>query len=139
MFAGGAARTTAVATDDAEAAPPPFVAVTTARTVEPTSAGVRPYVAAVAPAIATQPAPEPSQRCHWNEYVTVRELRHEPDDAVSVSPSTGEPETTGGFVLTGGAGTTAAVGPDAREAVPAEFDAVTTASSVESMSPVATA
>src|SRR5204863_4407840 len=41
------------------------------------------------------------QRCHWNEYVTVDELVHWPVVVVSVWPSCGVPETTGGAVFCG--------------------------------------
>ena len=49
----------------AAVAPAAFVAVTTTRTVAPTSAAVSAYVALVAPAMSVQVAPVASQRRHW--------------------------------------------------------------------------
>ena len=45
--------------------PPGLVAVSCTRSVRETSAATGTYVCPVAPAIAPQPPPEPSQRCHW--------------------------------------------------------------------------
>ena len=56
--------TTAVAVLAAELLPAVFVAVSFTRTVEPTSAPTNRYEEPVAPAISTQFAPPPSQRCH---------------------------------------------------------------------------
>ena len=60
----GAEATTAVGGDGALADPAEFDAVTTATSVEPTSADPAPYDDEVAPAIAAQFAPVESQRFH---------------------------------------------------------------------------
>jgi hypothetical protein len=59
------ARTTAVAADAAVAEPARFVAVTTTRSVWPTSVARKPYVLPLAPTASVQAAPVWSQRCHW--------------------------------------------------------------------------
>ena len=59
-----------------------------------------------------------------------------PSPAVSVSPSTRSPETTGRTVLAGGSIATTAVGADATAATPAVFEAVTSARIVASRSSV---
>jgi hypothetical protein len=66
VFAGatGAAVTTPVAAEEADDEPALFDAVTTTRTVEPTSADVNVYVAVAAGTMSTQPAPAESQRRH---------------------------------------------------------------------------
>jgi hypothetical protein len=56
--------TTAVAAESAVAEPELLVAVTRARIVDPTSAAMSVYEAAVAPAMLTQLAPPVSQRRH---------------------------------------------------------------------------
>jgi hypothetical protein len=65
VFVGGAAPITPVAADVVVAEPAAFVAVTCARTVAPTSADTRTYVALVAPAMSAHDAPPESQRRHW--------------------------------------------------------------------------
>src|SRR5438034_10378841 len=60
--------TTAVWADVADVEPAEFVAVTTTRIVEPTSAETSAYVVAVAPPMSAQLAPPESQRRHWYEY-----------------------------------------------------------------------
>ena len=56
---------TAVALEVAVDEPTEFVAVTATRRVLPTSAPVSVYAGSVAPGIAAQAPPAPSQRCHW--------------------------------------------------------------------------
>ena len=63
VFDGNVAMS-AVAADVALAVPAALVAVTRTRSVPPTSAACRTYVAAVAPAMSTQFEPAASQRCH---------------------------------------------------------------------------
>jgi hypothetical protein len=58
------ATTTAVCADVADADPPPFDAVTTARNVDPTSPDTTPYDDDVAPPISTHPPPDASHRRH---------------------------------------------------------------------------
>ena len=60
----GCATTTAVAADVADDDPDPFDAVTTTRTVDPTSAPANTYELAVAPATSTQPHPPNHNRRH---------------------------------------------------------------------------
>ena len=65
---GGGACTAATVADAADVAavePPSLVAVTTTRTVSPTSLAVSDRVAALAPAIFTQLPPEELQDSHW--------------------------------------------------------------------------
>jgi len=64
VFVGATAAITAVAAEDAVPVPAEFVALTKARIVLPTSALVRTYVVAVAPAMSPQPLPMLSQRRH---------------------------------------------------------------------------
>jgi hypothetical protein len=66
MFAGcvATAVTTPVAAEEADDEPALFDAVTTTRTVEPTSADTSVYVLPVAPPMSTQLAPAESQRRH---------------------------------------------------------------------------
>jgi hypothetical protein len=65
VLAGAAGSTASVAALSAAVAPAALVAVTTTRTVWPTSAGESAYVEPVAPVTSTQPAPSASQRRHW--------------------------------------------------------------------------
>ena len=65
LSAGATAAIAPLAADAAEALPAAFVAVTSTRTVAPTSAAVRSRVCAVEPAMSEQFAPPASQRCHW--------------------------------------------------------------------------
>ena len=61
----GTGATTGVALLVAEAEPPAFDAVTTTRSVFPTSAEARAYCEEAAPEIEAQLAPAESQRRHW--------------------------------------------------------------------------
>jgi hypothetical protein len=67
VFAGAvaAAVTTPVAADEADDDPALFDAVTSTRTVEPTSADANVYVLPVAGAMSEQFPPPVSQRRHW--------------------------------------------------------------------------
>ena len=65
VLVGAAGATTPVASDVAVAWPPSLRAVTATRIVAPTSAPASVYVLWVALAIAEQPPPPASQRCHW--------------------------------------------------------------------------
>jgi hypothetical protein len=58
------ATTTAVCADVADADPPPFDAVTTARKVDPTSPATTAYDDAVAPPMSAHAPPDASQRRH---------------------------------------------------------------------------
>ena len=71
VFCGatGAAPTTPETALAADAEPAEFEAVTTTRTVPPTSAPTSRYEAEVADVMSAQPCPDESQRCHW--YVNV--------------------------------------------------------------------
>jgi hypothetical protein len=62
--ADAAAVIVAVCAELAEVEPPAFVAVTTERTVSPTSAACNVYVVDVAPLMFEQ-LEEDVQRCHW--------------------------------------------------------------------------
>jgi hypothetical protein len=64
--ATAAAVTTPVAADVAEEEPALFDAVTSTRTVEPTSPAVNVYVVPVAPAMSEQFPPPALQRRHWD-------------------------------------------------------------------------
>jgi len=61
----GAEATSALGADEALAEPEAFDAVTTAKSVEPTSAVAATYDEDVAPTIGAQFAPAESHRCHW--------------------------------------------------------------------------
>lgn len=65
-FVDNAGATTGVASDVATADPFLFVAVTTTRNVERTSAAVRRYSSPVAAGTESQDAPMLSQRTHWS-------------------------------------------------------------------------
>jgi len=60
----GLVPVTLVGAEVAVAEPAPFVAVTAARSRDPTSAAVTTYVAEVAPAIDVHEPPDESQRSH---------------------------------------------------------------------------
>jgi hypothetical protein len=64
--ATAAAATIPVGSDEADDEPAPFDAVTSTRTVEPTSADANVYVLPVAPAISEQFPPPALQRRHWD-------------------------------------------------------------------------
>ncbi len=113
----------------ADAEPPLPVAVTTSVTTEPMSPGVSVYAGAVAPRIATQPAPADVQRCHWYAKLDGAPV-HEPTDEVRICPACGVPATAGGVVAAGRAAAleavaTASVGGDVALAAPACACAVT--------------
>lgn len=65
----GLGATTDVAADVAEDWPELFAAVTSTRSVRPTSAEPSVYCDAVAPAIDAQLPPDVSQRRHWYEWL----------------------------------------------------------------------
>jgi len=65
VFTGAVGAMRAVVAVVAGVLPAAFVAVTTARMVEPASAEVSAYVTPVAPAMSAQLAPLGSQRRHW--------------------------------------------------------------------------
>jgi hypothetical protein len=98
---GGAAWTTAVALDVAEAVPFLFEATTLKRNVEPTSAATGVYPVLVAPPMGEQLAPEELHRCHWYVNVTDGPLQV-PGLPVNVWPTCGVPLTVGGAVFVGG-------------------------------------
>src|SRR5215210_355966 len=62
VLTGGRAAITGVKALTATALPPAFATVTATRMVAPASSAVRTYVAAVAPATSTHPAPSTPQR-----------------------------------------------------------------------------
>jgi hypothetical protein len=135
VFAGATPVTTAVALDVAGVEPAAFAAVTTTRSVEPTSAGPTAYVAEVWPETFVQFAPVLSQRRHWYVYVNGGVPDHVPVVAESVCPSCAVPVIAGSAVLLGVAAPTVAVGLDADVAEPPLFEAVTATTSVEPTSP----
>jgi hypothetical protein len=108
----GAGATTPDADDTAEADPFLFDAVTRTRSVAETSPDPSAYVLDVAPCRSEHAFPDVSQRCHWNEYLTPAPDQL-PGSAVSVEPTTAEPETDGDEVLTGGCFPGAGPGPAA--------------------------
>jgi hypothetical protein len=67
VFTGGDGfgEMTSVVADAADPNPTEFIAVTTTRSLQPTSLVVAWNDCAVAPAMLVQPAPAESQRCHW--------------------------------------------------------------------------
>ncbi len=81
---------------------------------------------AVAPLIATQLAPELSQRCHWRVKVIVAVPTQVPLADVRVCPSLAVPVIAGSTVFTGGPVVITAVAALVALAAPAEFVAVTT-------------
>src|SRR5947209_6515569 len=78
--------------------PVAFFAVTCTSSVWATSAEVATYVVPVAPGMAVQPPPVPTQRSHWYESEGAGLPLHEPGLTVSVDPSWGVPEMVGGEV-----------------------------------------
>ncbi len=94
------AVTRAVGADCAFAEPSPLVAVTSTRSVEPTSPALTTWVWDVSPIGAQEPPPA-SHRCHANAYEMVGVPVHEPVVAVSVSPETAVPVIVGGSELDG--------------------------------------
>jgi hypothetical protein len=137
VFVGGAGRTTAVGAEFRDAAPAEFVAVTRTTSVEPTSAVTTAYVAPVAPAISTQPAPLESHRSHRYAYDGAVPDQV-PDEPVSVSPSRAVPVTVGAVEFTGGAAATTGVAPDVAVLDPAAFEAITATRKVAPTSEPAT-
>ena len=102
VFTGAVcAVTTAVWADWALVAPSGFVAVSSTRSVEPTSPGATTWVCPVSPAIAAQPAPTASQRSHASAKPIGGVPVQEPETAVSVSPETAVPLMVGGDALAG--------------------------------------
>src|SRR4051794_28672251 len=65
VFCGGAAVTTAVAAEVAARVPAPFDALTTIRSVDPTSADVSVYEDVAAGMMSMQAAPVELHRRHW--------------------------------------------------------------------------
>src|SRR4051812_31587478 len=137
---GGAALTTADRSDATRVEPPASVAVTTTRTLKPTSAASSTYCASTAPAMSTQVPPSPVHRCHCR--VNSARPLHVPSSALRSSPAVGVPVTTGepsavGGVGAGSAGAGAVVAVTTSDAVeaaspaPVESLAVTTTRTVE--------
>lgn len=83
--------------------PPAFVAVTTHRIVEPTSATASTYVLPVAEAMFAQFAPPESHRRHWYVY-DVASGDHVPVSTVSVNPCVFVPAIAGSTWFTGPVG-----------------------------------
>ena len=131
LGATGSAATTSVCADAALPEPATFEAVTTTRSVQPTSAEVSPYVCATAVSMFPQFAPPESQRRHWyaNEIGCVPD--HVPGSADNVCPACPLPETVGTAVFTGGFPTTTTVCADIAAELPATFDPVTITRNVE--------
>src|SRR5262245_36078959 len=93
--------TTTVCTLVAIVAPCAFVAVSSSRIVDPTSAACTTYVVPVAPPMSEHDAPDALQRRHF--LVTdVGAPFHDPATAVGVAPSTGVPVIRGSCVFAGG-------------------------------------
>src|SRR3954470_436304 len=95
VFTGGARTTTAERPVLAVAEATRFVAVTTAFSVDPTSAAPSVYDEAVAPLTVVQAEPPAEQRCHWNVVVIGDVPVHVPGVAERKLPSTAFPERTG--------------------------------------------
>src|SRR4051812_42709245 len=89
-----AAATTALGADIAWPLPPAFVALTTARKVEPTSPEVSGSWAPVAPSTALQFSPAASQRCQPKLSVAAGSLQA-PPEATRVTPSRASPKRLG--------------------------------------------
>src|SRR4051794_18131877 len=118
--------------------PERFVAVTTTRSVLPTSAERTPYDFAVASGTDTQAAPCASQRCHWYENERTPPVQV-PVVASSSSPTFGVPEMPGAAVLVGPPfEETTSETFDVAELEPSAFVAVTCTRSVLSASPEVT-
>src|SRR6476469_9242767 len=110
---GGAwpALTAAVGTDVALRVPSEFLALTTIRSVLPTSTAFSVYVLSFAPPMLLQLPPSPSHLLHWYDYVIGSVPVHVPLLAVRVCPSVVVPEMVGGAVLFGTAVDAACPGP----------------------------
>jgi hypothetical protein len=108
----------------ADAVPATLVATTCTRSVEPTSADWIVYAAVVAPAIAVQPFPWKSQRCHWNANVGTGTPLHAPTDPANGDPTATVPVIEGGVTFAGAVATTPVAG-EVAEAVPAALVALT--------------
>ena len=65
VLSGGLGRMTALASEAACVAPPPFVAVTSTRTWVPAEPAGGVKVVAVAPAMSVQLLPPSADACHW--------------------------------------------------------------------------
>lgn len=130
----GVVFTTAVLPEDAVVVPARFFAVTTTRSVLPTSAPRTPYVLPVAPLTSEQLAPASLQRCHWYENERTPPA-HVPWLAVSSSPGSSFPVTAGAAVFLGGvfAEMTSVVF-ELADVCPSEFEAVTITRTVWSTS-----
>src|SRR4051812_13526582 len=76
-------------------------------------------------------APLVAQRFHWYPYVSGPVPFQSPVDAVSVRPSTAEPETTGSAVETGAAASTGPRSAARATALPPAFRAVTATVTLE--------
>ena len=98
----GAVAMAGLGVERATAEPPAFVAVTTWRTVAPTSAVTSEYVAPLAPGIAAQ-APA-MQRSQLRAYVIGVVPDQVPTVALRVWPTLVVPDTVGVAVLAGGMG-----------------------------------
>jgi hypothetical protein len=121
LLAGGAAATTALGALLTVAVPPPLRAVTSTRSVLPTSPAPSAYVAAVAFATAAHAFPAESQRSHRRDSSIVGVPLQPPVVELSVCPSRAVPETVGAVVLAGGSGATATVGSLVAVLVPPPF------------------
>jgi hypothetical protein len=136
VVAGGvwSAWTVALNDDATVVEPARFFAVTTNRSVWPTSAARTPYVVPVAPAASVQPAPDWSQRCHWDENERTPPV-HAPRVAVNSAPTWAVPEIVGLTVFFGATlDEIASVAVEFAELCPSVFDAVTTTLTVWSTS-----
>ena len=93
---------TSVGADVADALPSAFVAVTTTRSVWPTSPDVGVYVLLVPAVMSPQPLPSDPHRCHWyaNDVGVFDQL---PSEAVCGDPALGVPLMVGGAVFCGAA------------------------------------
>lgn len=100
----GAACTTAVGAEVAEALPARLDAVTTTRNVEPASDEEMRYVLVVRPGLATHDVPARSQDCHWYPKAIGAVPLHVPGAAVSVWPGFGIPAIVGMAEFVGGCG-----------------------------------
>src|SRR5690349_23508606 len=96
LLTGGDLATESVGSEYAIWLPSTLVAVTLTRTVAPSSAPWRVYVAAVAPVMFT------ALRCHWYAYVLPAPA-HVPGAAVRTEPRAAVPATVGATELAGGA------------------------------------
>ena len=108
------------------------MAVTTTRTVAPTSSATVSYVVPSAPGMSAQAVA--SQRCHWYASVIGCVPVHVPASAVSVAPARSSPVTVGPSLVRGATGATGAVVADVAVAVPPALCAVTATRSVRPIS-----